>query len=101
MKNDMVKWGRYQYLPGTGLGKNGERVTSSKEHINLSKEASEYIAKEGTNVTYGARPLRRTIQAHVEDKFSEALLDGIVKAGDTALFDVSEDGENLVVNCKK
>lgn len=40
MKNDMVKWGRYQYLPGTGLGKNGERVTSSKEHINISKEAA-------------------------------------------------------------
>lgn len=36
----MVKWQRVQYLPGTPIGKNGQRVTESKEHIALSKEAA-------------------------------------------------------------
>ncbi len=39
----MGKWSRVQYQPNTGLGKDGSKVTASKEHILLSKEA----AKEG------------------------------------------------------
>lgn len=39
----MIKWARILYQPGTPLGKNGQRVTASKEHIALSRNA----AKEG------------------------------------------------------
>lgn len=39
----MNKWTRVKYLPGIGLGENGKRVTASKEHIDISKNA----AKEG------------------------------------------------------
>ncbi|MCQ2534364.1 MAG: ATP-dependent Clp protease ATP-binding subunit [Clostridia bacterium] len=78
-----------------------KRIEALNVNVEITDKAKEFLADKGYDPQYGARPLRRTIQAHVEDKFSEALLDGIVKAGDTALFDVSEDGENLVVNCKK
>ena len=37
----------------------------------------------GFDVKYGARPLRRAIQTKIEDKLAEAVLDGMVKRGDT------------------
>lgn len=40
------------------------------------------IAAEGFDPVYGARPLRRAIQAKIEDQLSEAMLEGSVKAGD-------------------
>lgn len=78
-----------------------KRIEALNVNVEITDKAKEFLADKGYDPQYGARPLRRTIQAHVEDKFSEALLDGLVKAGDIALFDVSEDGESLVVSCKK
>lgn len=54
----MGKWARLQYIPSTPLGKDGQRLTASKEHINLSKEA----AKEGMVLlknNNGCLPLKR------------------------------------------
>ena len=42
------------------------------------------LAKEGFDPRYGARPLRRAIQNKVEDAVAEQLLDGTLRAGDTA-----------------
>ena len=50
-----------------------------------------HLAKEGFDPVYGARPLRRAIVRQVEDSFSEAMLQGSVKAGDTVEA-VLEDG---------
>ena len=49
-----------------------------------------YIAKEGFDPVYGARPLRRAIQTKVEDAFAEQMLDGSVTAGDQVLASVSD-----------
>ena len=54
----MGKWVRSRFQPGVGLGENGTRVTASKEHIELSKEA----AKEGMVLLkneQGVLPLER------------------------------------------
>jgi len=61
----------------------------------LSDAAKDYLAKEGYDPNYGARPLRRAIQKHIEDKLSEELLKGNIKKGDTVNIDVL-DG-NLIV----
>ena len=53
------------------------------------------LGKAGFDPNYGARPLRRTIQASVEDAAAEKLLDGSLKAGDTAVVDV-RDGKVTV-----
>ncbi|MCL6638024.1 MAG: hypothetical protein K6T26_08755, partial [Alicyclobacillus sp.] len=44
---------------------------------------------------YGARPLERAIQRHIEDRLSEALLTGEVKPGDTVEF--GSDGQSLTI----
>ncbi|MDA6141630.1 hypothetical protein OSK03_28075, partial [Escherichia coli] len=44
---------------------------------------------------YGARPLRRAIQKHVEDRLSEELLRGVIQKGQKVTLDV--EGENFTV----
>ncbi|OEF96386.1 ATP-dependent Clp protease ATP-binding subunit ClpC [Vulcanibacillus modesticaldus] len=62
----------------------------------LTEEAKDFLAKEGYDPNFGARPLRRSIQKHIEDKLSEELLKGNIKKGDTVKIDVKDN--TLVVN---
>jgi ATP-dependent Clp protease ATP-binding subunit ClpC len=62
----------------------------------LTDEAKAFLAKEGFDPAYGARPLRRAIQKHIEDRLSEELLTGNVKKGDLLTID-EEDGKLSVV----
>ncbi|NPD30479.1 ATP-dependent Clp protease ATP-binding subunit [Eggerthellaceae bacterium zg-1084] len=69
-----------------------ERMIAQGMSINLSDDACRMIAKEGTDRTFGARPLRRAIQRLLEDRLSEEILEGRWKAG--SIVDVSVvDGE--------
>ncbi len=52
--------------------------------LEAEPETIQWLAIEGADQQYGARPLRRKIQSEVEDKLSEVMLDGKVKIGDTA-----------------
>lgn len=51
----------------------------------------EYIAKVGFDNTYGARPLRRSIQNNIEDKFANELLDGNIENGDKVKISCKDD----------
>ena len=72
-----------------------ERLIAMNMTINLTDAAYKLIAKEGTDATYGARPLRRAIQRFLEDPLSEELLEGKWTSGSVIEADVAEDGENL------
>ncbi|MGR3766449.1 ATP-dependent protease ATP-binding subunit ClpC [Rossellomorea sp. NS-SX7] len=72
-----------------------KRLKEQDIHIELSASAKEKIADEGFDPEYGARPLRRAIQKHVEDKLSEELLRGKVLTGQSIVIDV-EDKEFVV-----
>ena len=74
------------------LGSLRKRVADLGLTLEVTPAAKEFLAEKGFDPIYGARPLRRAIQSMVEDRFSEAMLDGAVKAGDIALVDVA-DGE--------
>lgn len=71
------------------------RLKEQDIHLELSVAAKEKIADEGFDPEYGARPLRRAIQKHVEDRLSEELLRGKVLTGQNILIDV-EDSEFVV-----
>ncbi len=68
----------------------GKRIRDLGMEIELTESAKELLAKKGYDPQYGARPLRRVITSMVEDRFSEALLDGIVKPGHLAIIDAVE-----------
>ncbi|MFJ7973039.1 ATP-dependent Clp protease ATP-binding subunit [Psychrobacillus sp. NPDC096389] len=72
-----------------------KRLKEQGIDLELTEAAQEKITTEGYDPTYGARPLRRALQKHVEDRLSEELLKGEVLAGQHVVFDV-EDGEFVV-----
>jgi ATP-dependent Clp protease ATP-binding subunit ClpC len=68
------------------------RLTERNIEIELTEEAKSWLAKEGYDPVYGARPLRRVIERYVENTLSTKLLRGELKEGDTVKVDLGEDG---------
>ena len=64
----------------------------------FNKNTKEFLAKEGYDPKYGARPVKRAIQRYVEDAVADAILDGIVKAGGN--YTVSKDRKEDKLNIK-
>ena len=68
-----------------------KRVAEVGLDLYVTDEAKKLLARKGYEPMFGARPLRRLIQSVVEDQFSEALLEGVVKAGGKAIVDAEND----------
>lgn len=77
-----------------------KRVNELGISIKLTDEAKLFLARKGYDPQYGARPLKRVIQAMVEDRFSEAMLDGVIGPGKEALVDVKDD-EIVILDASK
>jgi ATP-dependent Clp protease ATP-binding subunit ClpA len=65
-----------------------ELVKDKGMTLAVSEAAEEYVAEQGYDVEYGARPLKRAIQRLVENPLSSALLRGEFVAGDTVKVDL-------------
>ena len=66
------------------------RVKTMDIDIEFDEEAIKLIADAGFDPIYGARPLRRAIQSKIEDRLSEEMLEGNIKAGGTVLCSVKD-----------
>lgn len=80
-----------QQISGRMLATITKRIKALDIEITFADEVAAFVAKEGFDPVYGARPLRRAIQSQIEDKFSEEMLEGKIKAGDT-VHTVLKDG---------
>ena len=72
-----------------------ERLKDQGLAIDLREPASKWLARQGYDPQFGARPLRRAMQKFIEGPLSVQLLQGKFKAGDCVVIDVSEDGTSL------
>ncbi|TKI57933.1 ATP-dependent Clp protease ATP-binding subunit [Brevibacillus antibioticus] len=77
-----------------------KRLKEQDIDFQLSEEAKKVLAKEGFDPAYGARPLRRAIQRHIEDNLSEELLKGTISKGDTVNIE-AEEGKLVVKRLEK
>ena len=68
------------------------RLADRKLNIKLSDKAKSWLAKEGYDPVYGARPLRRAIERYIENPLSTKLLCGEFSEGDTVMVDLGDDG---------
>ena len=59
-----------------------KRLVDRKITLNVSKEAKEFLIEKGYDEKFGARPLRRAIERHLEDPLAEAILRGDLKDGE-------------------
>jgi ATP-dependent Clp protease ATP-binding subunit ClpC len=69
-----------------------QRLTDKGITIELTEAARDWLAKEGYDPQFGARPLRRTLQRRVESPLSIRLLRSEFKEGDTVVVDIGEEG---------
>jgi ATP-dependent Clp protease ATP-binding subunit ClpC len=73
-----------------------ERLSEHGLKVELTQEARDWLANEGFDPAFGARPLRRALQKHVESPLSVSLLSGQFAAGDIILVDVDEEKSTLI-----
>ena len=72
-----------------------QRVQQLGYHLQVSDEAKTFVATKGYDVQYGARPLKRAIQNHIEDLVCEKLLNGTLRQGDTICIDKANSSDRL------
>ncbi len=70
------------------LSKVRERLMERGLNLELTDESKEFLINQGSNLDYGARPLRRAIEQCIEDPLSEELLRGAFIGKDTIVVDV-------------
>ncbi len=80
------------------LEKVRERLVEHALILDVTEEARVWLAEEGYNPEYGARPLRRLIQTEIEDELSDGILSGKFPVASTVTVTTDEDGENLVLD---
>ena len=68
------------------------RLKDQEITFELTPEASRWLAKEGFDPVFGARPLRREVQRHLENTLSKRILGGEAQPGDHILVDADESG---------
>jgi len=72
-----------------------ERLSEQGLTVQLTEEARSWLADEGFDPDFGARPLRRALQKYVESPLSISLLGGEFSSGDTILADVDQENHKL------
>nr|YP_010986312.1 ATP-dependent Clp protease ATP-binding subunit clpA-like protein [Pachymeniopsis lanceolata]WOL37230.1 ATP-dependent Clp protease ATP-binding subunit clpA-like protein [Pachymeniopsis lanceolata] len=73
-----------------------DRIKQQEIELDVTERFKNRLVDEGYNPSYGARPLRRAVMRLLEDSLAEEVLAGKIKAGDSAVVDVADDG-NVVV----
>ena len=77
------------------------RLADREISIEMTPEAEKYIVEEGYDPIYGARPLKRFVQKHVETLAAKMILADKVKAKDIMVIDLDEEVQGLTAKVKK
>ncbi len=73
-----------------------KRIEDRELRIELTDQAKEFVVEQGYDPVYGARPLKRYLQKHVETLAARIILGDEIRAGNVIVIDVSEDGQKLI-----
>ncbi len=72
-----------------------KRLEDKKITLELTDKALDFIVNHGYDPVYGARPLKRAIQKHIQDPLAMMILEGIYKEGSQVTVDTESAGEKL------
>jgi len=78
-----------------------KRVVDLGYGFEVTDSAKDFIVEKGYDEKYGARPLRRAIQKHLEDPFAEEIINSAVEEGDLLKADLKEGDEGLTISVHK
>ncbi|MCG7523755.1 ATP-dependent chaperone ClpB [Streptomyces sp. OfavH-34-F] len=80
------------HIAGLQIDRLAKRLADRRLTLDVTPEALAWLAEEGNDPAYGARPLRRLIQTAIGDRLAKEILAGEVQDGDTVRVDRAEDG---------
>jgi ATP-dependent Clp protease ATP-binding subunit ClpB len=72
-----------------------ERLSERRLELAVTPAARAWLADNGFDPTYGARPLRRLMQRHIDDRLATKLLAGDIHDGDTVKVDINDEHNGL------
>jgi ATP-dependent Clp protease ATP-binding subunit ClpB len=73
-----------------------QRLSEKRIQLKMTEKAKAWVAQEGFDPAYGARPLKRVIQKEIQDKLALKILEGKFKEGDTVAVEVDDRKGGLV-----
>lgn len=76
------------------IGKVKSRLAAKNIDLHIAESARDFLIVKGFDPAYGARPMRRAVEKHLEDPLAEEILKGNIHRDES--IDVSSDGEKLV-----
>jgi ATP-dependent Clp protease ATP-binding subunit ClpB len=79
------------------LNRLAKRLGERRLTLEVTDLARDWLASNGYDPVYGARPLRRLVQSAIGDRLANALLSGEVRDGDRVLVDIADDKRALTV----
>jgi ATP-dependent Clp protease ATP-binding subunit ClpC len=77
------------------------RIVKLGYHITITEKAKDFLSEKGFDSKYGARPLNRAIQKHVEDLIAEHVVNNSIKEGDEIIVNQNEEGTQLKLEIKQ
>ena len=77
-----------------------DRIQGLGYEIKLTEAAKDFIAEKGYDSNFGARPLKRAIQKHLEDPIAEEILKGELVEGDKMEVDYDKEKEEIRIIAK-
>ncbi len=72
-----------------------KRLKEKNLILDVTQAAKDFLIDQGYDEKYGARPLRRAVEQHLEDPLAEELLRGDIREGEPIVVDVSDSGDRL------
>ena len=78
-----------------------KRLVEIGYKLEIDTNAVEFLAKEGYDENYGARPLARTIQRYVEDQIADEILSSNINEGETIKITFDTDKSEIIVKSEK
>lgn len=78
-----------------------KRIESCGYHLLLDQEAKRFVAEKGYDVQFGARPLKRSIQNHLEDGLAELIINEEPQTGDTLHVYINAQGDGVEMKVEK
>jgi ATP-dependent Clp protease ATP-binding subunit ClpC len=73
------------------LAKVSKRLTEKGLKLVMTEEAKDFLIEKGSSLEFGARPLRRAIEQHLEDMLAEELLKGTFQGADSITVKITEE----------
>jgi len=78
-----------------------DRIEGLGYGIDVTKKAKDFLVEEGYDEKYGARPLKRAIQKHIEDPFAEEIINAHIEEGDLLKADYKKGDKALKISVVK